>query len=411
MNPAAKFILFLYLSCCSAMASSSSSGSRLNKKHVLVLASQRTNYEALFHGCTIVVRGIEYEVEAHHTTWDNIRLTSYGTQGGLCVDIAPNPRPLADSRQGEKRSIVADFVLLRAGCRGGPQVDWRSKLSVISHSGVATLNSIDSFFLSQDKARLNGKLIGVKKKLGGFKNFPLIAESCYSDWAAATFPPDFPTVVKVGTASGGLGKARVLDADGWADMRSVLAMQSDVFTTQNLVQWTYDIRVQKIGSHIRAFRRKGKNWKSNVDMAMTDEDVEVEERWRVWISEAAAALEQDICAMDILQTEDGSEYILECNSSAIGLNARHAEEDEHRIRDLVLQKMSEAFEADIPASDTPADDARPNAAPQATVEGLEATILSLRSDLASLEQRRLQEVRALEQQLAVAQEKKPRRFF
>lgn len=35
----------------------------------------------------------------------------------------------------------------------------------------------------------------------------------------------------------------------------------------------------------------------------------------------------------------GQEYILECNSSAIGLNGRHAIEDDKHICDLVLRKM------------------------------------------------------------------------
>jgi hypothetical protein len=40
----------------------------------------------------------------------------------------------------------------------------------------------------------------------------------------------------------------------------------------------------------------------------------------------------------------GKEYILECNSSAIGLNGRHQEEDDKHIRDLVLRKMEAARE-------------------------------------------------------------------
>jgi len=173
-----------------------------------------------------------------------------------------------------------------------------------------------------------GRLVAVKRRLGGFKAFPLIAQAAYSDWTAATFPPDVPTVAKVGTASGGLGKARLESAAAWEDFCSVAAMQPSYFTSEPFVPWRWDIRVQKIGNHYRAFRRSSKHWKSNVDMNTKDEDIEVEPRWRVWIDEAAAACRMDICAMDVLVAEaDGQEYILELNSSAIGLNGRHHDED------------------------------------------------------------------------------------
>lgn len=90
--------------------------------------------------------------------------------------------------------------------------------------------------------------------------------------------------------------------------------------------------------------------KSNVDFSTKDEDIVAGDRWALWIREAAHELELDICAMDILQSEDGQEFILECNSSAIGLNGRHAKEDEINIRDLCLRKMTEAFEQNEPTS-------------------------------------------------------------
>jgi glutathione synthase/RimK-type ligase-like ATP-grasp enzyme len=63
----------------------------------------------------------------------------------------------------------------------------------------------------------------------------------------------------------------------------------------------------------------------------------------VWIEEAAHACGMDICAMDVLRVEKtGKEFILELNCSAIGLNGRHAEEDNIHIRDLVLRRMEEA---------------------------------------------------------------------
>jgi hypothetical protein len=53
------------------------------------------------------------------------------------------------------------------------------------------------------------------------------------------------------------------------------------FTSEPFISWDFDIRIQKIGNHFRAFRRTSKHWKSNVDIAMKDEDIEVEDRYKV----------------------------------------------------------------------------------------------------------------------------------
>ena len=81
-----------------------------------------------------------------------------------------------------------------------------------------------------------GKLTEVKNILGGYKNFPIVTQSCYSSWRAATFPPDFPCVGKIGTASGGLGKMKIESAEHWDDFCSVAAMQPQFFTSEDFVK-------------------------------------------------------------------------------------------------------------------------------------------------------------------------------
>lgn len=71
------------------------------------------------------------------------------------------------------------------------------------------------------------------------------------------------------------------------------------------------------------------------------DDFFLEPRYKVWIDEAARELDMEICAMDVLQDKEGKEFILECNSSAIGLNGKHQAEDDVHIRDLVLMRMSD----------------------------------------------------------------------
>jgi D-alanine-D-alanine ligase-like ATP-grasp enzyme len=65
----------------------------------------------------------------------------------------------------------------------------------------------------------------------------------------------------------------------------------------------------------------------------------IKNRYKVWIDEACRELKMDITAMDVLVDEKGNEFILEINSSAIGLNPRYQEEDSIIIRDLVIRRF------------------------------------------------------------------------
>ena len=147
----------------------------------------------------------------------------------------------------------------------------------------------------------------------------------------------------------------------------------------------FDIRIQKIGNHYRAFRRTSKHWKSNVDFAMKDEDIEVEERYMVWIEAAAQACGMDICAMDVLRVEEtGKEYILELNSSAIGLNGRHQDEDSHHIRNLVLRRMENLPLPEVP-SVHPVDPAKYIEVLQLQVRSLQEEINQMAGSMMKLE--------------------------
>ena len=71
----------------------------------------------------------------------------------------------------------------------------------------------------------------------------------------------------MGHAHAGYGKVRVRDHHDFADIRSVLALSGNYCTAESYIENSiYDIRVQKIGPHYRAFRRisMSGNWKTNV---------------------------------------------------------------------------------------------------------------------------------------------------
>jgi glutathione synthase/RimK-type ligase-like ATP-grasp enzyme len=146
-------------------------------------------------------------------------------------------------------------------------------------------------------------------------DFPLIPQTYYSHPSCGSFPPDFPAVVKVGSSSQGVGKARVLNNEGWRDTLSLLSMSTEYFVTEPYIEWVSDIRVQKIGTHYRAIERKKMSeqspWKANEPMGISEQDIPVKDKWREWIDAAAEELYMDMCGMDLIVDKNGKEFILE----------------------------------------------------------------------------------------------------
>jgi len=88
----------------------------------------------------------------------------------------------------------------------------------------------------------------------GKENFPLIPETFYPSYKAVNLLPSFPTVikvslsnyqlyfysnyfVKVGSASGGLGKMKVDDQRQWEDCLSITAMTPDYLCSEPFIDW------------------------------------------------------------------------------------------------------------------------------------------------------------------------------
>eukprot|EP01119_Soliformovum_irregulare_P003620 TRINITY_DN1437_c0_g1_i5.p2 TRINITY_DN1437_c0_g1~~TRINITY_DN1437_c0_g1_i5.p2 ORF type:complete len:220 (+),score=46.42 TRINITY_DN1437_c0_g1_i5:512-1171(+) len=160
-----------------------------------------------------------------------------------------------------------------------------------------------------------------------------------------SFIEEFPVVVKVGTAHAGFGKMKIKDYSDFEDFRSVIALQREYVTAEPFIDWDYDFRIQKIGSHYRAFRRYSTNWKGK-GLQQKDEDIPVTDTLKLWIDQASLAVGMGpdcICAMDGVHAKDGKEWLIELNDSAIGLVARHIQEDLAHIRDLVMLKLAEAY--------------------------------------------------------------------
>jgi hypothetical protein len=88
------------------------------------------------------------------------------------------------------------------------------------------------------------------------------------------FTPELPIVVKVGYAEAGYGKMMFKDNGALTDFKGYfhspccplnlrcLALHDDYITAESFVEEReYDLRIQKIGNHFRAYKRVNSNWK------------------------------------------------------------------------------------------------------------------------------------------------------
>jgi hypothetical protein len=113
----------------------------------------------------------------------------------------------------------------------------------------------------------------------------------------------FPSVVKIGSAHASAGKSLIEDHYQMPDMESVLAMMSHQYClVEPFIEGVGDLRIQKIESHLRAFRRiniSGER-KTNTDTSMM-KGVSIEPRWVVWVNHVKSMFGGlDILTMQLL---------------------------------------------------------------------------------------------------------------
>jgi len=155
-----------------------------------------------------------------------------------------------------------------------------------------------------------------------------------------SFTPNFPIVVKVAHVHAGYGKMKLENHHQLADLRSIVSIHNDYCTAESFLKGDYDLRIQKIGKRIRAFRRTGISgaWKTNTGSAIL-EHIEVTRQHKDWIDACANVLGgMDIFALDVLHTQDGKDYILELNGTSIGLAPETFYEDSVLIAELVAER-------------------------------------------------------------------------
>ncbi|XP_052779677.1 synapsin-like [Mya arenaria] len=304
-------------------------------KTLLVVDDQHTNWGKYFQGRKIFG---DWDVRVEQAEFSEINLASYSDTGTM-VDIQV-------TRQGTKvvRSFKPDFLLIRQHVRDAGE-DWRNILIGLQYGGIPSINSLQACYNFLDKPWVFAQLIEIQNRVGR-ENFPLIHQAYYPNHRemVSTFwliTPKFPVVVKIGHAHSGHGKVKIDTHHQFQDIASVVALSKSYAATEQYIESKYDIHIQKIGNHYKAFLRKSisGNWKANTGSAML-EQVQVNERYKMWVDECCKIFGGlDVVVVEAIQGKDGKEYIVGINDSAMTLLGESQEEDRKHIAELTLAKM------------------------------------------------------------------------
>ncbi|CAK9040335.1 Synapsin-1 (Synapsin I) [Durusdinium trenchii] len=278
------------------------------------------------------------------TGWPDIHVhCSTYSSARICVEMMSwaKTATLPDGYVSNRRiTIQPDFVLVRNEVKT-PSFDGRSKLNGLLFAGVPCMNSLESILLFCERPAVQGALHRLQR---AGADFPVVPQHFCSSSKSLMYGYTFPAVVKVGSAHAGCGKMKIHDHKQMSDFRSILEMMPDEHCmVEPFIESQGDLRIQKIGSNYRAFKRIGisGDWKTNTCTSIMDE-IECTERYRRWADAAATFFGGlDILTVDaIIEAETGKEFILEVNGTSSGLHPDKAEEDNGFIKQLLLEKMN-----------------------------------------------------------------------
>jgi len=294
-----------------------------------------------FHNCSLPDGSGIRVIQA---SWIEIEMTGYHDSGPL-LSIAPVRESENEIKRPQTLTVRPDFVLIRNQVRGPtPESDRRNILYGLMWSNVPSINSLSSEYMNLERPIMFGALTDIKKRVGRDK-FPLIDQTFYSSNKQMIIAPEFPLVMKISHAHAGMGKMQVKNSDEFRDLSTIMALHHDYCTAEHFVDADYGIRVQKIGNHYRVFKKifTGSGWKSQFGGSDL-QDVPLTETYKFWADECSKCFGgMDILAVDAMHGNDGNDYIIELNGTAIGLHRQFVEEDSFHVRDLVLERMSALF--------------------------------------------------------------------
>ena len=307
---------------------------------MVVVSNYQFDWVEFFEGKKIK----DIPIHVKQATWPDLVNVSYQEKkiSQSSVNVSIKGINSGKFKQEPENCFKVDFVLFRSVARGHYTQDARNFLYTFMHGGIPTVNSIESIWMNIEKPISYGIMNRIKQKVG-FENFPLIEQTYWPIYTQMTFAPSPPYVLKYGGANAGYGKLLVdSNKSNLRDYAGLMAMTPLYCCCEPFIKYDHEIRIQKIGNNFRALKRVSSYWKGNVGNTAIVEEVDMKEKWKnwiIWTSDEFNGL--DICAMDVLVTKDGDEFILEINDTAIGLSNKLHDIDSGYIRDLVLERMEE----------------------------------------------------------------------
>ncbi|KNC51782.1 synapsin short isoform [Thecamonas trahens ATCC 50062] len=316
--------------------SSQASESSLPLRHVLVIDTAATDWAATFAAAdSAEAGGWPWKIEVTQAEWADVRVTAETSRG-------KRKTPLVFVRGGGA-PCRPDLVLVRSLVRGlTPDRDYRNQMYALRMAGVTAVNSWESIMNCQERPWLHAALLDLVDAVG-HDAFPLIDQQLFPLAGSISFPSFMPCVIKVGHAEAGYGKMRVFSDKDLTDASSLLALHRDYATIEPYIDEDareYDLRIQKIGPHIRAYKRYSPNWKGNVGTALIEE-IAVTPAYARWAELAAGLFGGiDICTVDAIHLHDGSDVILEVNDTASGFMTGNEWEDNLHVAAVVRARLA-----------------------------------------------------------------------
>lgn len=301
---------------------------------LVVVPNKKYKYAQLFNGNTL---NDGRHIEVVEAMWSEFLVSSdVDARGTRClVTLSPGGR-----------TFQPDFLLVRSEVRGVTvEQDFRNSLYGLMFANIPSLNSLHSIYCFLERPVVQAELNKIQTILGP-DAFPVVEQSFFASHREMLYGNRFPAVTKLGHAHAGYGKMKIENHHSMDDYRSVLALTNCYVTAEPFIEGEYDLRIQKIGSHLRAFKRASicGSWKTNMGSSHLEE-IEVTDRFRLWAHEASQMFGGlDICTVDAIHdSKTNKDLIMEVNGTASGFSPHCLEEDHIHLRDLVLEKMNFAL--------------------------------------------------------------------